>query len=167
MRHIDGGVQDTCFEFDNKIKYATSKLLGLLTKHHDFNLPYIKPEPKPASKPVVIKIAEPVCVDVPVYALPETERKLTIEGIKRVVCREFGLSHSVLVSDRRHGPTVYARQVAMYLCKEHTPFSLPAIGRRFGNRDHTTILHGVNKIAALRSSSPTVDGLLSNLEAQL
>jgi len=73
-------------------------------------------------------------------------RKVRIEDIQRVVARQFKVSKHDLLSNRRTRAIVRPRQIAMYLAKEMTPRSLPEIGRRFGGRDHTTVLHAVRKV---------------------
>jgi chromosomal replication initiator protein len=77
---------------------------------------------------------------------PADEAPLTIEAIQQEVCSHYGVSLEELVSDRRTRRIVTPRQVAMYLSRELTDASLPAIGRSFGGRDHTTVLHAVEKI---------------------
>lgn len=69
-----------------------------------------------------------------------------IELIQQVVARYFGISKLDMISQRRTKDIVHPRQIAMYLAKALTGKSLPEIGRRFGGRDHTTVLHAVNKI---------------------
>jgi len=73
-------------------------------------------------------------------------RRIRIEEIQRVVARHYNVSKQDLLSNRRTRSIVRPRQVAMYLAKVMTPRSLPEIGRRFGGRDHTTVLHAVRKI---------------------
>lgn len=63
----------------------------------------------------------------------------------------FGVNEKDIVSPRRDAPSVQARHVAIYLARQMTPLSLPAIGRLFGGRDHTTILHAVRRVDALLS----------------
>jgi chromosomal replication initiator protein len=76
-------------------------------------------------------------------------RRVRIEDIQRVVSRHYNVSKADLLSARRTRTIVMPRQVAMYLAKVLTPRSLPEIGRRFGGRDHTTVLHAVRKIEGL------------------
>jgi chromosomal replication initiator protein len=76
-------------------------------------------------------------------------RRIRIEDIQKVVSRHFNVSKSDLLSSRRTRTIVRPRQIAMYLSKMMTPRSLPEIGRRFGGRDHTTVLHAVRKIEEL------------------
>ena len=78
-------------------------------------------------------------------------RRVRIEDIQRIVARQFNVSKNDLLSNRRTRMIVRPRQIAMYLAKTMTPRSLPEIGRRFGGRDHTTVLHAVRKIEELAS----------------
>ena len=79
-------------------------------------------------------------------------RRIRIEDIQKVVARHFNVSKSDLLSSRRTRTIVRPRQIAMYLSKIMTPRSLPEIGRRFGGRDHTTVLHAVRKIEELTNA---------------
>ena len=83
-------------------------------------------------------------------------RRPKIEDIQRVVAQHFNVSKADLLSARRTRAVVRPRQVAMYLAKSLTPRSLPEIGRRFGGRDHTTVLHAVRKIDSLMGSDGTL-----------
>lgn len=76
-------------------------------------------------------------------------KRVKIEEIQRIVARQFNVSRNDLLSNRRTRNIVRPRQIAMYLAKTMTPRSLPEIGRRFGGRDHTTVLHAVRKIESL------------------
>jgi len=76
-------------------------------------------------------------------------RRVRIEDIQRVVSRHYNVSKADLLSARRTRTIVRPRQIAMYLAKILTPRSLPEIGRRFGGRDHTTVLHAVRKIEGM------------------
>ncbi|MDX2156590.1 MAG: chromosomal replication initiator protein DnaA, partial [Hyphomicrobiaceae bacterium] len=74
------------------------------------------------------------------------QRRIRIDDILRVVSRHYGVSRGDILSQRRHRSVVWPRQIGMYLAKQLTHRSLPEIGRRFGNRDHTTVLHAIRKI---------------------
>ncbi len=76
-------------------------------------------------------------------------KRVRIEDIQRIVARHYNVSRQELVSNRRTRVIVKPRQIAMYLSKTMTPRSFPEIGRRFGGRDHTTVLHAVRKIEEL------------------
>jgi hypothetical protein len=80
---------------------------------------------------------------------PLEPRRPRIEEIQIAVAKHYGVKRLDILSDRRTANVVRPRQMAMYLCKELTMRSLPEIGRRFGGRDHTTVLHAVRKIAHL------------------
>lgn len=77
------------------------------------------------------------------------ERRITVDEIQKTVADHFSLKQADLLSERRTRAIARPRQIAMYLCKQHTTRSYPDIGRRFGGRDHTTVLHGVRKIEEL------------------
>jgi chromosomal replication initiator protein len=83
-------------------------------------------------------------------------KRVRIEDIQRVVARHYNVSKTELLSNRRTRTIVKPRQVAMYLSKVMTPRSLPEIGRRFGGRDHTTVLHAVRKIEGLSGGDNTL-----------
>ena len=82
--------------------------------------------------------------------LRASDRKVTIEEIQRRVAEHYNVRLSDLIGPKRVRTIARPRQIAMYLAKHMTPRSLPEIGRRFGGRDHTTIMHGVRRIEELR-----------------
>jgi chromosomal replication initiator protein len=90
-----------------------------------------------------------------IYRAGEPKR-VRIEDIQRIVSRHYNVSKTELLSNRRTRTIVKPRQVAMYLSKVMTPRSLPEIGRRFGGRDHTTVLHAVRKIENLSTNDNTL-----------
>jgi chromosomal replication initiator protein len=77
------------------------------------------------------------------------ERRITVDEIQKTVADHFSLKQADLLSERRTRAVARPRQIAMWLCKQHTTRSYPDIGRRFGGRDHTTVLHGVRKVEEL------------------
>ena len=93
--------------------------------------------------PLSLDIAETVIRDLVQGLEP---RRIKIEDILRIVSRHYGVSKGDLLSQRRHRSVVWPRQIGMYLAKQLTARSLPEIGRRFGGRDHTTVLHAIRKI---------------------
>ena len=96
------------------------------------------------------EIAMPVAKPVIWIAPPQIERKYPIvESIGRASAKYYGVTWTDIKSARRTNDVVRPRQVAMYLAKKITLKSLPEIGRHFGNRDHTTVLHAVRKIGRL------------------
>jgi chromosomal replication initiator protein len=109
--------------------------------------------------PVTMEIAERAIRDL---VAGQERMPIRIEDIQRVVAVHYQVSRSDLLSSRRTRAIVVPRQVAMYLAKVLTPRSLPEIGRRFGNRDHTTVLHAVRKIEGLIGRD---QGLARDIEA--
>lgn len=77
------------------------------------------------------------------------ERRITVDEIQKLVAEHYNLKQADLLSERRTRSVARPRQVAMWLCKQNTTRSYPDIGRRFGGRDHTTVLHAVKKIEEL------------------
>src|ERR1700687_524989 len=98
---------------------------------------------------------------------PQEPKRVKIEDIQRVVARQYNVSRSDLLSSRRTANVVRPRQVAMYLAKTLTLRSLPEIGRRFGGRDHTTVLHAVRKIEALVAKDAALSEEVESLKRQL
>jgi chromosomal replication initiator protein len=82
--------------------------------------------------------------------LRASERKITVEEIQRKVSDHYNIRLSDMIGPKRLRSYARPRQVAMYLCKKMTSRSLPEIGRRFGGRDHTTVMHGVRRIEELK-----------------
>jgi chromosomal replication initiator protein len=95
------------------------------------------------------------------------ERKVTVDQIQKTVAEHYSLKQADLISERRARAVARPRQVAMWLAKQITTRSLPDIGRRFGGRDHTTVLHAVRRIEQLKAEDPVlardVDQLLRKL----
>lgn len=93
-------------------------------------------------KPITLELTKEVLKDL----LKEPKKLTTIDFIQRCVAEEFGVSLYDLKTRSRHKNIVLPRQVAMYISRELTEFSLPEIGGFFGGKDHTTVLHSYNKI---------------------
>ena len=113
--------------------------------------------------PVTMEMAERAVRDL---VRPQEPKRVKIEDIQRTVALQYNVSRSDLLSSRRTANVVRPRQIAMYLAKTLTLRSLPEIGRRFGGRDHTTVLHAVRKIEGLVNSDTTLGeeiGLLKRL----
>ena len=89
--------------------------------------------------------------------LKSSQRKVNIEEIQKKVAQHFNIKVSDMSSARRSRTVARPRQIAMYLSKNLTSRSLPEIGRRFGNRDHTTVIHAVRKVEELRNKDVSFD----------
>jgi chromosomal replication initiator protein len=115
-------------------------------------------------RPMTVELAQEVLKDVfPQGELPE----VSVERIQETVIDRFGISMQELVGDRRSQSIVYPRQSAMYLCRELTDSSLPKIGKKFGGRDHTTVIHATSKIARLLQEDRSVYNLVQELTARI
>ena len=88
--------------------------------------------------------------------LRQSDRKVTVEEIQRKVAEHYNIRMSDMIGPKRQRSIARPRQVAMWLSKDLTTRSLPDIGRRFGGRDHTTVMHGVRKIDELRKSDAQI-----------
>jgi chromosomal replication initiator protein len=95
------------------------------------------------------------------------QRRVSIEHIQRLVCQEYGLSLTQLKARDNSHAIAFPRQVAMYLSKELTPASLPQIGREFGGKHHTTVLHSIQKVERLRKTDRDLNRLLNRLRDTL
>ncbi|MBZ5707250.1 MAG: chromosomal replication initiator protein DnaA [Acidobacteriia bacterium] len=94
-------------------------------------------------------------------------RKVTIESIQKAVAEQFGLRLVEIKAKNNSRAIVYPRQIAMYLAKHLTEASLPEIGRQFGGKHHTTVLHSVEKIDEVRKGDKDLNRLLNKLTEQL
>jgi chromosomal replication initiator protein len=99
-------------------------------------------------RPITLETTQEVLHDL----LRANDRRVTIEEIQKRVAEHFNIKVSDMHSARRSRAVARPRQVAMYLAKQLTPRSLPEIGRKFGGRDHTTVMHAVRKVEELRTA---------------
>jgi chromosomal replication initiator protein len=114
--------------------------------------------------PVTLESVEAIIRDLVLGIEP---RRIKVEDILRIVSRHFAVSKADILSDRRHRSVVRPRQIGMYLAKQLTSRSLPEIGRRFGNRDHTTVLHAIRKIDREMGDNPHLKEEIEELKRQL
>ena len=115
-------------------------------------------------RPMTVELAQDVLRDV----FPQGDlAAVSIEGIQQTVSERFELSLDELCGDRRSQNIVFPRQVAMYLSRELTDSSLPKIGKQFGGRDHTTVIHATSKIARLIREDRSVYNLVQELTARI
>ena len=115
-------------------------------------------------RPMTVELAQDVLKDV----FPQGQStEVSIEKIQSIISERFGLSLDELCGDKRSQAIVYPRQVAMYLSRELTDSSLPKIGREFGGRDHTTVIHATSKIQRLIREDRAVYNLVQELTARI
>jgi chromosomal replication initiator protein len=91
----------------------------------------------------------------------------TIDRVQELACAAFEVSRDELLSSARTGRVAWARQVAMYLARQHTGASLPAIGERFGGRNHTTVMYACRKASERLAADPSAQALVHDLERRL
>jgi chromosomal replication initiator protein len=116
------------------------------------------------ARPLSVELAQDVLKEVfPQGDVPQ----VTIRLIQEAVVERFGLTQDELCGHRRSHNIVYPRQVAMYLARELTDSSLPKIGKEFGGRDHTTVIHATSKIARMISADRSVYNLVQDLTAAI
>lgn len=109
--------------------------------------------------PITLTMAQQVLK----YLIPGGERRVTMDSVLRAVADRFQLQPSQLKQKSNAQNIAYPRQVAMYLIKELTHSSLPEIGRMFGGKHHTTVLHSIHKIDKLRQKDPDLNRLIHSV----
>lgn len=137
------------------------------------------PAPPPKAEPVHIPIRcdedtiaelqtalrSKIKQDAAVAQLRNEAKYLTrMQTIRKIVCENYGIDATAMDSYCHAVKVTMPRQIAMYLCRKMTTNSLPQIGRRFANRDHTTVLHAVKKIAEMRAKDEAFNQKLAVLE---
>jgi chromosomal replication initiator protein len=115
------------------------------------------------SSKITLTMAREVLKDI----IVEKTREISIELIQKTVADHFQLKVSDLKSDKRLKTIVLPRQIAIYICRDMTKASLPEIGKRFGGKDHTTVIHSVKKIEACISQDPDMKATLEVIKRVL
>lgn len=116
------------------------------------------------NKEINIALAEKALKDI---IAPGDKKEVTPEFIIEVVAEHFNLTPLDIISQRRNKDIVYPRQIAMYLCRHMTDTGLQNIGKSLGGRDHTTILHGIDKITADLEGNPTLQNTIDILKKKI
>lgn len=98
---------------------------------------------------------------------PRRPEVRSVEDIQRAVCGHFRITNTDLMSKDRHKSVAFARQVAMYLCRQRLKCSFPELGRAFGNRDHTTVMSAVRRVEKMIEDDPQVHAHLEAIESRL
>ena len=118
------------------IKSSIRELEGALTKLSAFS--------KLSHTPITVEFAEQTLKDL---ISPDSKKEITPELIIQTVADHFNVKYDDIISSKRNANIVHPRQIAMYLCRQMTTAPLQAVGKALGNRDHTTVIHGAEKIA--------------------
>ena len=138
------------------IKSSIRELEGALTKLSAFA--------KLSSNPITVEFAEEALKDL---ISPDSRREITPELIIDIVAEHFNIKSEDILSQKRPADIVYPRQIAMYLCRQMTTNTVQSLGKAFGNRDHTTILHGADKINKMvisdENTKSTIDILIKKI----
>ena len=150
--HIDGKVLEFLAQ---RISSNVRVLEGALTRLFAFATL--------VGRPINLDMVQECLADV----LRSSEKKVTIDEIKRRVADHYNLRMTDLISARRARAVARPRQVAMFLCKNLTARSLPEIGRGFGGRDHTTVIHAIRKIEELRATDSQLNEDIELLRRKL
>lgn len=138
-------VEDGVLEFlAHRITSNVRVLEGALTRLFAFG--------SLVGREINMELTQDCLVDV----LRDSERKISVEEIQRKVSEHYNIRLSDMIGPKRLRSYARPRQVAMYLCKLMTSRSLPEIGRRFGGRDHTTVMHGVRRIEELKTTDDQI-----------
>ena len=116
------------------------------------------------NQPITLEIARQKLRDL--FA-SRTQKNLSIEIIQKAVTDFYRISSTELKGKKRNQKIVFPRQVAMFLCREMTDYSTTEIGEEFGGRDHTTVIHSIDKIQGLLLTDPTIDTLIENLKRKI
>ena len=138
------------------IKSSIRELEGALTKLSAFA--------KLSSNPITVEFAEEALKDL---ISPDSRREITPELIIDIVAEHFNIKSEDILSQKRSADIVYPRQIAMYLFRQMTTNTVQSLGKAFGNRDHTTILHGADKINKMvisdENTKSTIDILIKKI----
>jgi chromosomal replication initiator protein len=117
-------------------------------------------------RPIDVELANEVLAGLYPNARPQ-RAPLTIERVQELTCEAFSLSREELLSSGRSGRVSWPRQVAMYLARQHTGETLPAIGRQFGGRNHTTVMYACRRAGERLAADPEAKAVVSALERRL
>lgn len=143
--------QDVCIFMASKTKSNIRELEGALIKLMAYS--------SLTGTPIHLQMAQQVLRHIVI----QQDRKLTIDTIQKGVAERVGIKQAQLKEKSNAKNVVYPRQIAMYLVKELTDASLPEIGRAFGGKHHTTVMHSIHKIERLRQTDPDLNRLIHSL----
>jgi chromosomal replication initiator protein len=142
---------DVCTFVADKTKSNVRELEGALVKLAAYS--------SLTETPISISMAQQILKDL----IRRQDRRISMESIQKAVSDKFGIKITQLKEKSNRKEVVLPRQVAMYLVKELTQASLPEIGRAFGGKHHTTVIHSIGKIATQRADDPDLNKLINSL----
>ena len=112
---------------------------------------------------ITLEMAKTVLRDL----IGEKKKIVAMDDIQEAVCTQFHVKMTELKSRRRSKTLVHPRQIAMYLCRELTDASYPEIGRQFGGKDHTTIIHACRQVAKARETDTALHATIETLKEKI
>ena len=127
--------EEVVYYIANKVKLNIRELEGALTKILAYS--------SLMKKDITLNLAREILKEI---LSQEKESEVSIEAVQKMVAKAFNIRYEDMKIKKRNREIVFPRQVAMYLCRELTDYSLPEIGKEFGKRDHTTVIHAYNKV---------------------
>jgi chromosomal replication initiator protein len=142
---------EVCTFIANRTKSSVRELEGAFVKLAAYS--------SLTETPISITMAQQVLKDL----LQRRERRITIDSVQKEVAARFGIKLALLKEKSTKKELVLPRQIAMYLVKELTLASLPEIGRAFGGKRHTTVIHSINKIEVQRGGDPHLNTMINSV----
>jgi chromosomal replication initiator protein len=142
---------EVCLFIAEKTKSNVRELEGALVKLVAFS--------SLTETPITIGMARQVLK----HLLEKQDRKITIEAVQKAVAEKYGIKPAQLREKSNRKEIVAPRQVAMFLVKELTHASLPEIGRAFGGKHHTTVIHSITRVAELKPKDPDLNKLIHSV----
>jgi chromosomal replication initiator protein len=142
---------DVCLFIADKTRSNVRELEGALVKLIAYS--------SLTETPITIMMARQVLK----HLIEKQDRKITIDAIQKAVAEKYGIKPSQLREKSNRKEIVVPRQVAMFLVKELTPASLPEIGRAFGGKHHTTVIHSINRITELKPKDPDLNKIIHSV----
>ena len=152
---IDDELMDVINLIAEKIKFNIRELEGAFTRITSFAAIM--------NEKITMKFARNILKDI----ITSTDFNITCETIKKTVCKRFNIKMADIESSKRTRNLAFPRQIAMYLCREMIGTSLPKIGEAFGGKNHTTVLHAIDKISAEINENETTADLIESLKDEI
>ena len=149
---IDNDMLEVINLIAEKVKFNVRELESALTRIISYSTLF--------NKKITAKFATSTLSDI----FKAEDYDISCETIKRAVCKHWSIKISDIESSKRKREYAFSRQVAMYLCREMTNLSLPQIGKYFGGRDHTTVMHAIDKIEKEIKDNPLFAQDIKNLK---
>lgn len=152
---LDDELMEVISMIAEKIKFNIRELEGAFTRITSFSTIM--------NERITVKFARNILKDI----LSSADFNITCETIKKTVCKKFNIKIADIESSKRTRNLAFPRQIAMYLCREMIGTSLPKIGEAFGGKNHTTVLHAIEKISAEIKDNESTAAMIENLKDEI